>query len=92
MSDRRKREPSTRPAPPYDPEARVVAVTGARGFIGAEVIKRLEEDRRYAKVIALDLRVVRLKDAWAVRRLMMATKTGEALSPAADLLVRHLRP
>jgi len=38
----------------------------------------------------LDLRVVRLKDPWAVRRLLMATKTGEALSPAADLLLRHL--
>ena len=31
-----------------------------------------------AQVSVLDLRVVRLKDAWAVRRLLMATKTGEA--------------
>jgi DNA-binding transcriptional LysR family regulator len=43
-----------------------------------------------AQVSVLDLRVVRLKDPWAVRRLLMATKTGEALSPAAGLLLRHL--
>ena len=49
---------SVRPAEPrpYDPEQRVVAVTGARGFIGAEIIKRLEEDRRYRKILALDIR------------------------------------
>ena len=39
-----------------DPERRVVAVTGACSFIGTEVIKRLEEDRRYAKILALDVR------------------------------------
>jgi DNA-binding transcriptional LysR family regulator len=43
-----------------------------------------------AQVSALDLKVVRLKDPWAVRRLLMATKTGETLSPAAQLLVRQL--
>ncbi len=43
-----------------------------------------------AQVAALDLKVVRLKDAWATRRLLMATKTGSALSPAAQLLVQHL--
>jgi len=31
-------------------------VTGVRGFVGAEVLKRLEEDRHYARVIALDIR------------------------------------
>jgi UDP-glucose 4-epimerase len=44
------------PARAFDPEERVVAVTGARGFVGAEVIKRLEEDRRYHKILALDVR------------------------------------
>ncbi len=39
-----------------NPEQRVVALTGARSFVGSEVLKRLEEDRRYAKVIAFDLR------------------------------------
>ena len=44
------------PRPPYDPEQRVVAVTGAYSFIGAELIKRLERDRRYYKVLAIDIR------------------------------------
>ncbi|MBI4507990.1 MAG: NAD-dependent epimerase/dehydratase family protein [Deltaproteobacteria bacterium] len=44
------------PTPRHDPEQRVVAVTGARGFIGAEIIKRLEEDRRYRTILALDIR------------------------------------
>ena len=42
--------------PSYDPEQRVVAVTGAYSFIGAELIKRLERDRRYYKVLAIDIR------------------------------------
>jgi len=39
-----------------DPEARVVAITGACNFLGTEVIKRIEEDRRYERVLALDIR------------------------------------
>jgi UDP-glucose 4-epimerase len=37
-------------------ERRVVAVTGAHGFIGAELTKRLEADRRYERVLAVDVR------------------------------------
>jgi UDP-glucose 4-epimerase len=44
------------PRPAYDPEQRVVAITGAYSFIGAELIKRLERDRRYYKVLACDVR------------------------------------
>jgi UDP-glucose 4-epimerase len=44
------------PRPAYDPEQRVVAITGAYSFIGAELIKRLERDRRYYKVLAIDVR------------------------------------
>src|SRR5438132_5375834 len=44
------------PRPAYDPEQRVVAITGAYSFIGAELIKRLERDRRYYKVLAVDVR------------------------------------
>lgn len=40
----------------FDPERRTVAVTGVRSFIGAEIVKRLEEDRRYEKILAFDLR------------------------------------
>jgi len=36
------------------------------------------------------LKVVRLRDAWATRRLLMATKAGATLSPATQLLVKQL--
>ncbi len=35
---------------------RVVAVTGACTYLGAELLRRLEEDPRYTKVLALDIR------------------------------------
>ncbi|GAB4529884.1 MAG: SDR family oxidoreductase [Haliangiales bacterium] len=35
---------------------RVVAVTGSGSFLGTELIKRLEEDERYGRVLALDIR------------------------------------
>jgi UDP-glucose 4-epimerase len=34
----------------------VVAITGACTFLGTELLRRLAEDRRYAKVLALDVR------------------------------------
>ena len=37
-------------------DGRVVAVTGAYSFIGAELIRRLEADRRYRRVLAIDVR------------------------------------
>src|SRR5258706_6522937 len=36
--------------------SRVVAVTGACTFLGTELLRRLEEDRAYGKVLALDVR------------------------------------
>lgn len=36
--------------------SRVVAVTGACTFLGSELLRRLEEDARYSKVLALDVR------------------------------------
>jgi UDP-glucose 4-epimerase len=44
------------PAPGYDPDQRGVAVSGARSFLGAEILKRLEEDRHYARILAVDIR------------------------------------
>jgi UDP-glucose 4-epimerase len=41
---------------PYDPEARVVAVTGACGFVGSQLLQRLEAERRYTKLLAVDIR------------------------------------
>lgn len=37
-------------------EGRVVAVTGACTYLGTELIRRLEEDRRYARILVLDVR------------------------------------
>jgi UDP-glucose 4-epimerase len=42
--------------PSFDPDHRVVAVTGAASFLGTELLKRLENDRRYLKVLAVDIR------------------------------------
>ncbi|MGE0551152.1 MAG: NAD-dependent epimerase/dehydratase family protein [Kofleriaceae bacterium] len=41
---------------PAPPAGRVVAVTGACTFLGCELLRRLEEDPRYSKVLALDIR------------------------------------
>ena len=46
----------SRTAGSLDPDARVVAITGACHFLGTELIKLLEEDRRFARVLALDIR------------------------------------
>jgi UDP-glucose 4-epimerase len=40
----------------FDPDHRVVALTGARSFLGEALIRKLEEDRRYVKVLAVDIR------------------------------------
>jgi DNA-binding transcriptional LysR family regulator len=43
-----------------------------------------------AQVSVLGLKVLRLSDAWAERRLLMAAQAGGQLSPAAGLLLQHL--
>jgi UDP-glucose 4-epimerase len=42
--------------PSFDPDHRVVAITGAHGYLGSQIIRRLEGDRRYHKVLAIDIR------------------------------------
>jgi len=37
-------------------EGRIAAITGACTYLGVDLIRRLEEDRRYDKVIVLDVR------------------------------------
>jgi UDP-glucose 4-epimerase len=57
--EKEKKQPKKKalvPRPAFDPEQRVVAITGAYSFIGAELIKRFERDRRYYKVLACDVR------------------------------------
>ncbi|MFT3691998.1 MAG: NAD-dependent epimerase/dehydratase family protein [Kofleriaceae bacterium] len=41
---------------PAASEGRVVAVTGACTYLGGELLRRLEEDPRYSRVLALDVR------------------------------------
>lgn len=41
---------------PRRADERVVAVTGAYSYIGSELIRRLEADRRYFRVLAIDIR------------------------------------
>jgi UDP-glucose 4-epimerase len=68
----------------FDPEHRVVAVTGAHSFLGTEVIRRMEHDRRYAKVLAIDIR----------RPTIPLTKTQfykvDLTLPSADGDVAHI--
>lgn len=46
------------PATPslMEEEQRVIAVTGAYSFLGSRLIQQLEQDRRYYKILALDIR------------------------------------
>ncbi|MFH1130243.1 MAG: NAD-dependent epimerase/dehydratase family protein [Pseudomonadota bacterium] len=39
----------------YDPDNRVIAVTGAISFLGTNLIRKLEQDRRYQKILAIDI-------------------------------------
>jgi UDP-glucose 4-epimerase len=55
QTSREKRKPAPAKAH-FDPEQRVVAVTGAHGYFGSQLIRRLEEDRRYYKILAIDIR------------------------------------
>jgi UDP-glucose 4-epimerase len=42
--------------PPESSRGRVVAVTGACTFLGSELLRRLAEQRRFARILALDIR------------------------------------
>ena len=48
-------EPS-KPLTPRRQNERIVAVTGAYSYVGRELIKRLEADRRYLRILAIDIR------------------------------------
>jgi UDP-glucose 4-epimerase len=77
-----------RPAPRVDPERRVVAVSGARSFVGAETLKRLEEDRRYAKILAVDIRKPDFPlDRTQFYKVDLTLPTADA--DLADLLARE---
>src|SRR5260221_7953443 len=54
MASTKKRALQKRPA--ATDTGRVVAITGAYSFVGAELTRRLEADRRCAKILAVDVR------------------------------------
>jgi len=47
----------------HDPGERTVAITGACTFLGTELCRRLEEDARYGRILALDVRRPPIADA-----------------------------
>lgn len=60
-------------------EGETVAVTGACSFLGQELLKRLETDRRYGRVIALDVRVPEAPlDKTEFRRIDLTLPTIDA--------------
>jgi UDP-glucose 4-epimerase len=66
-------------AKPFDPEARVVAVTGACNFLGKKLLATLEQDRRYARVLALDVRKPEIPlDKTEFHKLDLTVPTADA--------------
>jgi UDP-glucose 4-epimerase len=58
---------------------RTVAVTGAGGFLGTELIRRLEEDARYSRILALDVRKPDLTtEKTEFRRVDLTLPTSDA--------------
>jgi hypothetical protein len=45
---------------------------------------------RAPQIKAMDLKVIRLEDAWAKRKLLLAIKSDGYQSPACALLSQHL--
>ncbi|HEY0192295.1 MAG TPA: NAD-dependent epimerase/dehydratase family protein [Kofleriaceae bacterium] len=81
--------PSAAPRVAAGPGGRVVAVTGACTYLGSELLRRLEEDPRYGRVLALDIRPPALapggKTEFVKLDLTQPTVDGEL----ATLLERH---
>lgn len=61
-------------------EGQVIAITGAFGFLGRKLIRRLEADPSVERIVAIDVR----------DPLELARKEGEPLDPAT-FLARHSR-
>lgn len=62
----------------------MLAVTGAHGFIGREVIRRLLDDRRFVKILALDVRAPALQHD-KLRHLRV-----DLTMPAADVALGQI--
>ncbi len=68
---------------------RVVAVTGACTYLGGELLRRLEEDPRYAKVLALDIRPPALAPGGKVEFIKVDLTQPTVDAELATLLQRY---
>ena len=71
------------------PIGRVVAVTGACTFLGAELLRRLEEDPRFSRVLALDIRPPALAPGGKVEFVKIDLTQPTVDSELATLLDRY---
>ncbi len=71
------------------PANRVVAVTGACTYLGGELLRRLEEDPRYARVLALDVRPPALAPGGKVEYVKIDLTQPTVDGELATLLSRH---
>ena len=78
--------PGPGPAPA---NGRVVAVTGACTYLGSELLRRLEEDPRYTRVIALDIRPPALAPGGKVEFVKLDLTQPTVDGELATLLRRH---
>ena len=69
--------------------ARIVAVTGACTFLGGELIRRLEEDSRYSKILALDIRPPIVPAGTKVEFVKVDLTQPTVDAELATLLQRH---
>ncbi|MDQ3370089.1 MAG: NAD-dependent epimerase/dehydratase family protein [Myxococcota bacterium] len=68
---------------------RVVAVTGACTFLGGELLRRLEEDPRYTRVLALDVRPPGLRPGGKVEFVKIDLTQPTVDGELATLLQTH---
>ena len=68
---------------------RVVAVTGACTYLGAELLRRLEEDPRYSRVLALDIRPPALVPGGKVEYVKLDLTQPSVDGELATLLARN---
>lgn len=68
---------------------RVVAVTGACTYLGSELLRRLEEDPRYTKVLALDIRPPALAPGGKVEFVKIDLTQPTVDAELATLLSRY---
>ena len=66
----------------YDAMCQMIAVNLGVGILPLQACA--------PQIKAMDLKVVRLKDAWAKRNLLLATKANGRQSPACAMLIEHL--